>query len=170
MRDARAAALWVLLAVQVAFATLHVVGKIVLAELAPLAFAGTRVAIATPVLPLLAWHHDRFVPARFGWPRFALLGLLGIFANQTLFLLGLDFTTATSSAILRKQRLSPSFEIGSRCDLTAQAGTARRTTRAAAPTYDGIRFCVETSSSWGPSIAVSIGAGLGIPPGFHGRE
>jgi len=100
MRDARAAVLWVLLGVQVSFATLHVVGKIVLAELAPLAFAGTRVAIATPLLLILAWRHDRFVPARADWPRLALLGMLGIFANQTLFLLGLNFTTATSSAIL----------------------------------------------------------------------
>ena len=100
MRDARAAVLWVLLAVQVAFATLHVVGKIVLAEIAPLAFAGTRVAVATPILLLIAWRHDRFVPARADWPRLLLLGMLGIFANQTLFLLGLNFTTATSSAIL----------------------------------------------------------------------
>ena len=100
MHDARAAVLWVLLGVQGSFATLHVVGKVVLAELAPLAFAGTRVAIATPLLLLYAWRHDRFVPAREDWPRLALLGLLGIFANQTLFLLGLNFTTATSSAIL----------------------------------------------------------------------
>jgi len=100
MRDARAAVLWVLLAVQVAFATLHVVGKVVLAELSPLAFAGTRVAVATPILLLIAWRHDRFVPARADWPRLLLLGMLGIFANQTLFLLGLHYTTATSSAIL----------------------------------------------------------------------
>lgn len=89
-----------LLFVQVAFSTLHVVGKVVLAELSPLALAGTRVAIATPLLMLLAWRHDRFVPARSDWPRLALLGMLGIFANQTLYLLGLRFTTATSSAIL----------------------------------------------------------------------
>lgn len=100
MRDGRAAVLWVLLAVQVSFATLHVVGKIVLAQLAPLAFAGTRVLVATPLLLLYAWRHDRFVPERSDWPRLLLLGLLGIFANQALFLLGLNFTTATSSAIL----------------------------------------------------------------------
>jgi drug/metabolite transporter (DMT)-like permease len=89
-----------LLFVQFAFSTLHVVGKVVLAELSPLALAGTRVAIATPLLMLLAWRHDRFVPTRSDWPRLALLGLLGIFANQTLYLLGLRFTSATSSAIL----------------------------------------------------------------------
>jgi len=100
MRDGRSAVLFALLTIQVLFSTLHVVGKRVMAELAPLAFAGSRVAIATPILLLLAWRHDRFVPARSDWPRLALLGLLGIFANQTLFLLGLNFTTATSSAIL----------------------------------------------------------------------
>jgi drug/metabolite transporter (DMT)-like permease len=128
MHDARAAVLWVLLAVQVAFATLHVVGKIVLAELAPLAFAGTRVAIATPVLLLLAWRHDRFVPARADWPRLALLGLLGIFANQTLFLLGLDFTTATSSAILM-----PSIPV-----LTAAAGAVLGVERVAGRRLAGV--------------------------------
>ncbi len=89
-----------LLLVQVCFSSLHVVGKIVLAELPPLALAGTRVLIATPILLVLAWRHDRLVPARADWPRLALLGGLGIFANQVLFLLGLSFTTATSAGVL----------------------------------------------------------------------
>jgi drug/metabolite transporter (DMT)-like permease len=89
-----------LILVQAIFSTLHVVGKIVLRDLAPLALAGTRVAIATPLLLAIAWRHDRTVPARADWPRLALLGFLGIMANQTLFLLGLSFTTATSAAIL----------------------------------------------------------------------
>lgn len=100
MRETPGAVLSALLAVQVLFATLHVVGKIVLGGLEPLAFAGTRVLVATPILLLLAWRHDRMIPERRDWPRLALLGLLGIFANQTLFLLGLNFTSATSSAIL----------------------------------------------------------------------
>jgi len=100
VRDADRPVLVALLAVQILFATLHVVGKIVLADLSPLAFAGTRVLVATPLLLALAWRHDRRVPDRADWPRLALLGMLGIFANQTLFLLGLNFTTATSSAIL----------------------------------------------------------------------
>jgi drug/metabolite transporter (DMT)-like permease len=100
VRDTPAPVLGALLTVQFLFATLHVGGKMVLAEMAPLAFAGTRVLIATPVLLLLAWRHDRVVPERRDWPLLALLGALGIFANQTLFLLGLSYTTATSSAIL----------------------------------------------------------------------
>lgn len=90
----------ILLLVQVCFSSLHVVGKVVLASLPPLALAGTRVLIATPILLLLAWRHDRLVPARSDWPRLALLGGLGIFANQVLFLIGLSFTTATSAGVL----------------------------------------------------------------------
>jgi len=89
-----------LLLVQVCFSSLQVVGKIVLADLPPLALAATRVLIATPILLWIAWRHDRFVPARGDWPRLALLGGLGIFANQILFLLGLSFTTATSAGVL----------------------------------------------------------------------
>ena len=100
MRGTPPRVLAALLIVQVLFSTLHVVGKVVLTGLTPLAFAGARVAIATPILLLFAWRHDRFVPARRDWPLLALLGALGIFANQTLFLLGLSRTTATSSAIL----------------------------------------------------------------------
>jgi drug/metabolite transporter (DMT)-like permease len=100
VRDTPRTVLVALFLVQVFFATLHVAGKLALTELSPLALAGTRVLIATPLLLLFAWRHDRTIPARSDWPRIALLGLLGIFANQTLFLLGLQFTTATSSAIL----------------------------------------------------------------------
>lgn len=92
--------LGVLFAIQLAYSSLHVVGKLVLADLAPLALAGTRVAIATPLLLLLAWRHDRAIPPRADWPRLALLGLLGIAANQTLFLIGLSLTSATSASIL----------------------------------------------------------------------
>lgn len=86
--------------VQLCFSSLHVVGKLVLAHLPPLALAGTRVLIATPILLALAWRHDRCVPARADWPRLALLGALGIFVNQTLFLFGLSFTSATSAGVL----------------------------------------------------------------------
>lgn len=100
MPRAPARVLAALVAVQAIFSTLHVVGKLVLGEVSPLALAGARVAIATPVLLALAWRHDRCVPPRADWPRLALLGLLGILANQTLFLLGLSLTSATSAAIL----------------------------------------------------------------------
>lgn len=100
MQRSPAPVLGVLLAIQVAYSSLHVAGKIVLADLAPLALAGTRVAIATPILLLIAWRRDRMIPTVSDWPRLALLGVLGITANQILFLIGLSHTSATSASIL----------------------------------------------------------------------
>ncbi|MCZ7651212.1 MAG: DMT family transporter [Thermoanaerobaculia bacterium] len=93
-------AIAVLLLVQLLFATLPVAGKVVLREISPLALGGLRVLIATPLLLAYAAWTDRLLPARRDWPRLALLGLLGIAANQGLFLLGLSFTSATSASIL----------------------------------------------------------------------
>ena len=89
-----------LLAVQMSFGGFHVVAKILLDELTPLALAGIRVGIATPILLLLAWSFDRCLPKRGDLPILALLGLLGVFLNQLLFIVGLQFTTATNASIL----------------------------------------------------------------------
>jgi drug/metabolite transporter (DMT)-like permease len=89
-----------LILVQVAFGGFHVVAKAVLSDLAPLALAAIRVGVATPVLMALAWRRDRFLPARRDLPMLALLGGLGVFANQVLFITGLKFTTATNAGIL----------------------------------------------------------------------
>ena len=90
----------VLLFVQVVFGSFHVVAKAVLAEAHPLALGGLRVAFATPLLLAIAWRHDRLVPRRSDLPVLALLGLLGVFANQLLFIVGLRLTTAINAAIL----------------------------------------------------------------------
>ncbi len=89
-----------LILVQVAFGGFHVVAKAVLSELSPLALAAIRVGVATPVLMALAWRRDRFLPARRDLPMLALLGGLGVLANQVLFITGLKFTTATNAGIL----------------------------------------------------------------------
>lgn len=89
-----------LLSAQLFFGGFHVVAKAVLGSLEPLALAGIRVAAATPLLVLLAWRHDRFVPARRDLPLLVLLGMLGVFANQVLFIIGLRYTTAINAAIL----------------------------------------------------------------------
>jgi drug/metabolite transporter (DMT)-like permease len=89
-----------LLFVQVAFGLMHVVAKGVLGQLEPLQLATLRVLLATPLLLALAWRHDRVLPARRELPMLALLGLLGVFLNQVLFIIGLDHTTATNAAIL----------------------------------------------------------------------
>lgn len=99
-----------LLAVQLSFSGFHVVGKVVLDTLPPLALAATRVMVATPLLVGLAWLKDRRLP---GWqhlPHLALLGLLGVFFNQILFVIGLKYTTATNAAILMPS--IPVFAVG----------------------------------------------------------
>jgi len=86
--------------VQLTFGGFHVVSKAMLTELHPLALAGLRVMVAAPVLLALAWALDRTWPRWRDLPRLALLGLLGVFTNQLLYILGLNYTTATNAAIL----------------------------------------------------------------------
>lgn len=89
-----------LLFVQVTFGAFPVVGKAVFASLSPLAVAGLRVVVASPLLLLLAWRLERAPLPRSHFRELALLGFLGVFANQLLFVLGLARTTATNAAIL----------------------------------------------------------------------
>jgi drug/metabolite transporter (DMT)-like permease len=89
-----------LIFVQVTFGAFHVVGKSVLGHLSPLQMAGLRVAFAAPFLLALAWKVERVIPARRHLPILALLGLLGVFANQVLYMLGLNTTTASNAGIL----------------------------------------------------------------------
>jgi drug/metabolite transporter (DMT)-like permease len=118
------AAILALLVVQIVFATLHVVGKVVLAEVPALAFAASRVLIAAPLLALAAWRHDRYVPTGRDWRALAILGLLGVFANQVLYLVGLRFTTATNAAILMPS--IPVFTVAAAALLGAERLTRRR--------------------------------------------
>jgi drug/metabolite transporter (DMT)-like permease len=90
----------VLVVVQLMFGAFHVVGKAVLAEMAPLALAGLRALAAAPLLMILAWRIDRVLPRRSDLPMLALLGALGVLANQVLFIEGLKRTTATDAAIV----------------------------------------------------------------------
>lgn len=91
---------WALIAVQLSFSGFHVLGKIVLRSIDPLAVACCRVLVATPVLFLLAARHGPIRVPRSELKYLALLGLLGVFTNQVLFILGLRLTTATNAAIL----------------------------------------------------------------------
>lgn len=89
-----------LLFVQVTFGAFPVVGKGVLLHLSPLAVAGLRVLVAGPLLLALAWHLERVRFPRGHLKELAVLGFLGVFANQLLFILGLARTSATNAAIL----------------------------------------------------------------------
>jgi len=88
-----------LLAVQLLFSGFHVAGKWVLDEIHPFALACLRVGFVTPVLVALAWRHDRVLPRGRDLVHLALLGGLGVFGNQVLFLWGLSYTTATTAAV-----------------------------------------------------------------------
>jgi drug/metabolite transporter (DMT)-like permease len=89
-----------LLFVQLSFGGFHVVAKALLGHLEPMALAAIRVGVGTPILLALAWRRDRVVPGRRELPMLALLGGLGVFANQLLFITGLKHSTATNAAIL----------------------------------------------------------------------
>ena len=96
----------------------------VLAEIPALAFAASRVLIAAPLLAAMAWHHDRVIPSARDWRALAVLGLLGVFANQVLYLVGLRFTTATNAAILMPS--IPVFTVAAAALLGAERLTRRR--------------------------------------------
>jgi drug/metabolite transporter (DMT)-like permease len=99
-----------LLAVQASFSGLHVVGKMVLDDVPPLALACLRVLFATPVLLLIAARRGAKVPELRWLPKLALLGFLGVFLNQVLFIVGLSYTTPTNAAILMTS--VPAFAVG----------------------------------------------------------
>jgi len=89
-----------LLLVQLAFGGFHVVAKALLAGMAPMLVVGLRVLIATPLLVVIAWRKDRTLPSARDWAWLALLGGLGVTANQILFIEGLQHTTASNASIL----------------------------------------------------------------------
>lgn len=89
-----------LLFVQVTFGGFSVFGKYVLGYLPPLAVASFRVLFGAPVLMLLALRFDAVRPRRKDLPTLAMLGFFGVFLNQLLFIIGLNYTTATNSSIL----------------------------------------------------------------------
>lgn len=89
-----------LLLVQLAFGGFHVVAKALLSGMAPMLVVGLRVLIATPLLVLIAWRKDRTLPSARDWAWLALLGGLGVTANQILFIEGLQHTTASNASIL----------------------------------------------------------------------
>ncbi|MBN2056516.1 DMT family transporter [bacterium] len=90
----------VLLFVQVMFGVFHVVAKSVLTHVDPLAVAAIRVVGAAPILITAGLLIDRTLPRLKDLPYLALLGILGVWFNQLLFIVGLQHTTATNAAIM----------------------------------------------------------------------
>jgi len=90
-----------LFVVQILFASLAIIGKIVLKDFSPGAIVLFRVVGAAIVLMTvnLVWNR-RWVRNRRDLLGLAVLGLLGVVLNQTLFLVGLSHTTAINATIL----------------------------------------------------------------------
>lgn len=141
-----------LLFVQATFGAFHVVGKAVLAHLDPLALAGLRVLLATPLLLALAWRVDRVLPARRHLPRIALLGLTGVFGNQLLYILGLARTTAANAGILM-----PSIPVFAAV-IAAATGVERLTRRRAA----GVLCAVVAAIVMLDPTRLTFGQGVGL--------
>lgn len=89
-----------LLFVQVTFGSWHVFGKFALRYFEPFALADMRVLGATPIFLALAFGTGDSKPAKKDLGLLALLGFLGVTANQLLFIAGLRHTTATNAGIL----------------------------------------------------------------------
>ena len=91
----------VLVLVQVMFASMAIAGKLVLPEIPPQALVVIRVGGAFTVLFLayLITGRGRVHSGR-DWAMLAVIGLLGVTANQNMFLMGLERTTAINASIL----------------------------------------------------------------------
>ena len=91
----------VLVLVQVMFASMAIAGKLVFPEIPPQALVVIRVSGAFTVLFLayLITGRGRVRSGR-DWAMLAVIGLLGVTANQNLFLMGLERTTAINASIL----------------------------------------------------------------------
>ena len=82
------------------FSVNYLISKLGMRELAPLSFAWLRVAGAAIILAIIARHDPQPPLAREDRWRVAGYAILGVAANQTLFLSGLAFTTVQTAAIL----------------------------------------------------------------------
>jgi drug/metabolite transporter (DMT)-like permease len=110
-----------LLAVQVAFASLSIVGKRVLEELPPFALVAIRTPSAAIALWLIAFARRKWrIPMR-DVAMLAALAVLGIAGNQLLFIAGLARTTATTAVVLGTT--IPVFTVG----IAIAAGRERAT-------------------------------------------
>jgi drug/metabolite transporter (DMT)-like permease len=91
----------VLVLVQVMFASMAIAGKLVLPEIPPRGLVVIRVSAAFTIM-ILAYMITGRGKVRSGrdWVMLAIVGLLGVTANQNMFLMGLERTTAINASIL----------------------------------------------------------------------
>jgi drug/metabolite transporter (DMT)-like permease len=123
----RPAAAWevhgALLAAQTGFALFPTLGKLALASLPPLPLAALRVTSAALLLEMIRRFSRGQPLAARDRKRVLLYGLLGVSANQVLFILGLSWTTAINTTILTAT--IPIFTLGVAVGLKREALTLR---------------------------------------------
>lgn len=91
----------ILLAGQICFASLPVVGRLAIAHLPPAGIVLVRMAGGAIVFTLLAWQRGTYRLQRRGdLPFIVLCALLGNVINQEMFVHGLAYTTATNAVVL----------------------------------------------------------------------
>ena len=123
----RPAAAWevhaALFAAQTGFALFPTLGKLALASLPPLPLAALRVTCAALLLEMVRRISRGHPLAATDRKRVLLYGLLGVSANQVLFILGLSWTTAINTTILTAT--IPIFTLGVAVALKREALTLR---------------------------------------------
>lgn len=91
----------VLFLVQLAFASLSIVGKVAMTVVPSTALMVVRAAGGALVFAALALvRREPVLPPRASWRTVGLLGFLGVFANQGCYLAGLHRTTAINATVL----------------------------------------------------------------------
>ncbi|HEX4460114.1 MAG TPA: DMT family transporter [Polyangia bacterium] len=111
-----------LVAVQLMFASLSIVGKLALAELSPFALICARVTVATAIM-LVAWLvAGREKIERRDLPELAAYAFFGVTANMLIFILGLQRTTATNAVVIGAT--IPVFTVGVAVVLRREVATA----------------------------------------------
>ncbi|MEO6049827.1 MAG: DMT family transporter [Pyrinomonadaceae bacterium] len=90
-----------LIAVQLFFGSLPVIGKVVLKVIPPISLVGFRVGVTALVLVIFQVVRGRvWLKERGDYWRFAVLSLFGVTFNQLLFINGLSRTTASNTSLL----------------------------------------------------------------------
>lgn len=90
-----------LLATQLFFGTLPVIGKVVLAVLPAVSLVGIRLAVTAAVFAVVQGFRGAFwLKHRADYLRLAVLSLFGVTLNQLLFIGGLSFTKASNTSLL----------------------------------------------------------------------
>ena len=98
----RAVISWPMLVVAMCWGINVPLVKVVLREFPPLAFGSLRYLLATILLVGLAWVREGGLYIKSSdWGRLFVLGVLGHFLNQVGFILGIAFTTASNTTLIR---------------------------------------------------------------------